>query len=644
MARWSSHRFGGFAPVDLQSAEFSRKLADLFLDKYDPQRLLFTAKQVRDFSIGAHRGWKEVLNSESCEYFDRWAHQYFPQAKRDLILRASRLLSKGTSVTKHGRYVPGDFANDEHALNIRLERFVGSMLSKQFSPALLLAYGKNQEKFILDTLDQLIDEDVLEPKLVLAKAVLGAFDRFSSYLSAAEFEDFYDELVGSTTGLGIQIRKVPSGFFVEKVLKQSPADHSGKLKVGDIITAIETTQLSGLKGPAVKKLLRGAENEPVRLEVSRFSGNGLLHFPVTIRRGKLAIEEASVTHRLVPISVGHHTGSVGVIHLQSFYGKGGLGHSGDNRSASEELEAILSRLVGSKNPPVAVVLDLRGNPGGFLDEAVSIGGLFLGNRPVVGVIEQGKKRILSAQNSRPLYNGPLTVLVDENSASASEVLAGALKDHQRALLVGSKHTFGKGSVQRLFHLDDEVVLGGLPEELRLPGVVKLTTSLFYSPLGHSPSNGGVVTHLSLSETNRKTHVEDAGSDNNRVSEITDNNASSMCRLTSAETSKKRTEAVPEALSFVEGTQLEEIQNKEAAFRLTLEKLQHQCHLRITSDLKRWPVPKTIQRDWMLSAAVEVSLNLARIQKEAAFSTHASKESGFRTRASVRKPSRNVISY
>jgi C-terminal processing protease CtpA/Prc len=167
------------------------------------------------------------------------------------------------------------------------------------------------------------------------------------------------------------------------------------------------------------------------------------------------------------------------------------------------VRVALLRILKSK--PAAVVLDLRGNPGGYLEEAVSMAGFFLGDRAVVAVVEPSIERTLRDFHSVPLYTGPLVVLVDELSASAAEILAGALKDHQRAVVLGPKRTYGKGSVQRLFHLNAGSVQ--VPEADRR-GVLKLTTSFFYSPLGQTPANGGVAPHWVVDWNNKKLLPEE----------------------------------------------------------------------------------------------------------------------------------------
>jgi C-terminal peptidase prc len=169
---------------------------------------------------------------------------------------------------------------------------------------------------------------------------------------------------------------------------------------------------------------------------------------------------------------------------------------------SEDFKQRVTEELLKDTSHLGLVLDLRGNPGGYLEEAVGMGSMFVGSKPIVGVLEEGKTRVLKEETGNlPLYQKPLVVLVDPGSASAAEVLSGALKDYQRAIIVGSPRTYGKGTVQKLFHLEDPLLFASNSGPLGT-GVVKLTTSVFYSPLGHTPANGGVTADIVLNDKNK----------------------------------------------------------------------------------------------------------------------------------------------
>jgi len=354
------------------------------------------------------------------------------------------------------------------------------------------------------------------------------------------------DLSGGTSGLGIRVRRVPRGLLIEKILKDSSASHTS-LREGDLIILIDGIRVSTMPTKGSKHLLSGPESTRVKLRIER---NGKALPDLTVVRRRFAFEEAKVKHRLVP-APGNSKRMIGVIEIPSFYGRGG-NDSNHDRSSAEDLTRIVSDLVKTQKEMASLVLDLRGNPGGYLEEAVTMAGLFIGNRAVVGVVENKTRRELRDTRSVAIYGGPLVVLVDEGSASAAEILAGALRDHQRAIVVGSEHTYGKGSVQKLFHLDDEAMLISAKTKLGA-GVVKLTTSIFYSPLGHSPANGGIKSHITLP-------VMTSGLD-------------SVAEGTSAG-------SVPEEMPFVEADALREIRERQGAFDSTLAALREKSALRM----------------------------------------------------------------
>jgi C-terminal processing protease CtpA/Prc len=181
-----------------------------------------------------------------------------------------------------------------------------------------------------------------------------------------------------------------------------------------------------------------------------------------------------------------------LIKVPNFYGSAenfSGNFTGKHRVSQDVQQALLKKAPSVK----AVVLDFRDNPGGFLEEAVELAGLFIGNKTVVQIVENHSKYILNANTTKPLYTGPLFVLVNKNSASAAEMVAAALQDYDRATVYGSKKTYGKGSVQKLFYLNDDIFLS-----LKYPnisGVVKVTTNYYLSPKGRSLDKKGLESDV-----------------------------------------------------------------------------------------------------------------------------------------------------
>jgi C-terminal peptidase prc len=506
IGQWSWKRYGGARNVDLKSSEFAVQIAQTFIEKLDPLRLVFTDSFVEGFKKGGPAAWQKVVSRQSCDYFDALLKNEYVKSKKEFFSRLEKLNSSGLSptvplktsgeiellATKLPKFV--GFAKDEPELSQRLALYV-EKLNKNLDPNLLKAYKNDRVKILSDSFDQAMFAELPHLTNLLAKSMLGALDPYSTFFSTLEFEEFYHELAGGTSGIGVKVRKVPSGLLIEKVTKESPAARSKKVFSGDVITALNGISLEGLTLEDGKKLLKGKENTPVEIKILSVKNDRST--TLNLKREVFTFEDARITkHLLKPKK--NSNAVVAVIEIPSFYGRGGMDPLHEDRSSSEDLKKVIDEILLTDEKPRAIVLDLRGNPGGFLEEAVSMAGFFIGNRPVVGVVENNTRRVLVDERKEPLYTGSLVVLQDEGTASASEVLAGALKDHGRAIIVGSEHSFGKGSVQRLFHLNDEIAFFSAGTE-PTHGVVKLTTSIFYSPLGHSPAAGGVKSQITLPE-------------------------------------------------------------------------------------------------------------------------------------------------
>jgi carboxyl-terminal processing protease len=228
----------------------------------------------------------------------------------------------------------------------------------------------------------------------------------------------------------------------------------------------------------VVKLIRGKKGTKVRLTVLR-QAEETKTFEVTIAREKINIEEQAAKITFENRTVGDKKIKLGFLELPSFYGGGKRG----TRSSYADVKKLLQS--AKKEKVDGIVLNLSNNGGGLLDEAVNISGLFINKGGVVATksTSSDKSEVLKDEESGVEYGGPLVVLTSRVSASASEILAGALKDYSRALVVGGDHTFGKGSVQAVI---------GLPLEL---GGIKVTTGMFFLPKGKSTQQLGVQSDI-----------------------------------------------------------------------------------------------------------------------------------------------------
>ena len=289
-----------------------------------------------------------------------------------------------------------------------------------------------------------------------------ALDDYTSYLTPDKLDDLYAMIDGNFVGLGVELKQDPEGLKIVAVIRGGPASEAG-MKAGDVITHIGGAAVKGLSLDEAANRLQGAEGSKVEITVSHALGKSD-NFALTRRH----VEVESVTGaKIVDPAAG-----IGYIQLNGF-----------QKSSTEELDKAITLL--RRQGMRTLVLDLRGNPGGLFNVAVEMGERFIDSGVIVSTRGRapGQSQTYRA-NSRAVWKMPLYVLIDHDSASASEILAGALKDHHRAVVVGQR-SYGKGSVQSIFALRS--AQAGL----------KLTTAKFYSPLSRPYSEQGVEPDVNV---------------------------------------------------------------------------------------------------------------------------------------------------
>jgi carboxyl-terminal processing protease len=287
-----------------------------------------------------------------------------------------------------------------------------------------------------------------------------ALDDFTSYLTPDKLEDLYAMIDGNFVGLGVELKLDKEGLRLVGVIRGGPAWEAG-LTVGDQIVTVGDRPVKGLSLDEAANRLQGTEGTAVGLEVRK--RDGTVRSYRLIRR-HVDVESVSKARLLDPED------GIGYIQLTGF-----------QKTSKDELDEAIGAL--SRQGMRILVLDLRGNPGGLLNVAVEIAERFIDAGVIVSTRGRapGQTQVLSA-SGRLKWRMPLYVLVDRDSASASEILAGALQDYGRATIVGTR-TYGKGSVQSIFSLRSA------------PAGLKLTTAKFYSPRNRPYSEQGVLPDI-----------------------------------------------------------------------------------------------------------------------------------------------------
>lgn len=490
-------------PVPLKGQDTPQLWTARTLEIMDPYRVLFLQQDVNLAVAHAQRNWIPFVEGHDCTWFGElirplWQHG-LKRFRQELTRNPERFAGLKVGTDKDASLTrPVQFAASEKEWKRRLGEMTEQVL-KAADAKVLKAFHQNRAKYVEFTLEEIAVPTFIEPETLLTKAYLSAKDPFSTYFSAAEFTDFSQDLAGETTGIGIHAVRTPEGLWIQKILEKTPA--AKYLKAEDVITHVDGVALAPLSSALSRKLLAGREGTPVKVRYCRAAKCQ----DVRLVRRRFSPEESKIEYELHESA---DEGDIAVISIPSFYGRSP--ESPSERSSSEDLERVLREILAKDKAKEirleGVVLDLRGNPGGYLEESIQMASLFLGTKPVVGLREPERSRVHWGTKLEALYHGPLVALVDRGSASAAEVLAGSLKDHKRAVLIGSDRTYGKGTVQKLIPLS-EVEMSGAAGRVHKGAAIKLTTSVFYSPKGHTPASRGVQTDIILSSARNDGGVE-----------------------------------------------------------------------------------------------------------------------------------------
>lgn len=334
-------------------------------------------------------------------------------------------------------------------------------------------------------------------------AVARAFDPHSNYLPPTSKEDFDISMRGSLEGIGATLREDEGFIKVVRIIPGSAAYRQGQLEAEDTILAVaegagEPVDVVDRRLRDAVSLIRGKKGTEVRLTVRKPDGRRLI---VPIIRDVVQIEETFVRSAVLPST--EEGVRIGYIKIPTFYRDFEGGRQGSGRNSTDDMRQELQRL--SAEGVTGLILDLRNNGGGALTDAVSIAGLFIEEGPIVQIRGgDGRMETLSDQSRDLVYGGPLVVLVNKFSASASEILAGALQDYGRALVIGSDYTHGKGTVQAVIDLDRSLPFPNM-DKYRPLGAMKVTIQKFYRVSGESTQYRGVVPDIILPD--RLQHIQ-----------------------------------------------------------------------------------------------------------------------------------------
>ena len=480
----------------------SQEVFTRYLESLDPGKVFFTAQDMAKFASYKTR-LDDAIKGDGLEP----AYAMFALYKQRVNQRVAyaRGLLKGTfDFSGSDRYEfdreDAPWAADSAALDVLWKQSV-----KNDWLRLKLA-GKSPEE-IRKTLDKryanlddgiadLNGEDVFQTFL---NAYAGAIDPHTDYFTPRSAENFNLQMSLSLEGIGAVLQKQDEVVVIREIVVGGPADLSHKLKPGDRIVAVgqgtsgEMKDVVGWRIDDVVELIRGPKNTQVRLDV--VPAEAVLDAKpsrIVITRAKVRLEEQAAKAKtiIIPAAGDVPARRIGVVELPAFYQDfdGRRRNTADYASATRDVTRLLAQFRTQKVD--GVVMDLRNNGGGSLTEAVELTGLFIDQGPVVQVRESGGRvQVDSDQQAGVAWDGPLAVLINRGSASASEIFAGAIQDYGRGLVIGET-TFGKGTVQNLVDLDRWPANEG-----QKYGQLKLTIAQFFRVSGSSTQHKGVVPDI-----------------------------------------------------------------------------------------------------------------------------------------------------
>jgi carboxyl-terminal processing protease len=485
--------------------KMSQQVFDRYLDDLDPDRMLFTQTDIDRFAPARDKLGDMIRARDLSVPFAIFNLYVERLAARTAFARAE--LKKGFDFTKDESYQyqreKAPWPQDEAAANDLWRKRV-----KNDWLRLKLA-GKDETKIremldkryanYLDRMHQLTGEDALQ---IFLNAYAMSTDPHTNYLGPRAAENFDIAMKLSLEGIGAVLQRDDDYTAIREVVPGGPAALSGKIKVGDRVVGVgqgengPITDVIGWRLDDVVEKIRGAKDTTVRLEIlPADTGPDGKHVTIALVRKKVMVEDQAAKSSVIETKDGDVSHKIGVITLPTFYMDFDAARRGDPnyKSATRDVKKLIAELRAQKVE--GILIDLRNNGGGSLTEASDLTGLFIDKGPVVQVRSaNGRVDEQMDRDGGMTWSGPLAVLVNRNSASASEIFAAAIQDYGRGLIVGEP-TFGKGTVQSLYDMDQ--VQGN---ETPIYGELKMTIAQFFRVNGGSTQLRGVTPDIQFPVT------------------------------------------------------------------------------------------------------------------------------------------------
>ena len=490
----------------------SSKIFDNYLKKLDGERIFFMQADIERFANARTKLDDAILDEDLSIPFD--IYNLYQQRITERITYARSLLKKGFDFGRKENYQfnreKSPWPKSEDELNDLWRKRVKNdwlrlKLAGKDAKSIAGTLDKRYEN-ILNSISKVKSEDVFQ---YFMNAYATAIDPHTNYFGIRASEDFDISMRLSLVGIGAVLQTKDEYTTVRELLAGSPAFLSGKLKVGDRIVGVgqgensPIVDVTGWRIDDAVALIRGAEDSVVLLDVlPAAAGPDGKHNLISLVRKKISLDKQAAKKSVLEVKDGSTTRHIGVISLPGFYQDIAARQRGDKdfKSATRDVARLLAEL--KKDKVDSVLVDLRNNGGGSLDEAIELTGLFIDKGPVLQQRDsKGKVSVNDDTNPGLAWDGPLGVLINRGSASASEIFAAAIQDYGRGVVIGEP-SFGKGTVQTVVDLD-KLEKNDKPKF----GELKMTIAQFFRINGGTTQLRGVKPDISFPTM---TDAEDFG--------------------------------------------------------------------------------------------------------------------------------------
>jgi carboxyl-terminal processing protease len=511
--------------------DVSSKFLDRYLDSLDNLHIYFLQSDVQEWEKYRYR-LDDLTVNEGDTTLARLVFSRFRQRLNQQYEYVLELLKENKfDFTGNDRYTvdrkklprPRDLDEAKKLWRDRLRHeYLIEKLNKVESSDIVTNLTRRYTR-VLRLINEYDNDDALQ---IYLTALARVYDPHSDYMGKSEFDNFSIGMKLSLYGIGALLESDDGICKIRSLTDGGPAQRSKQLKPGDKIIAVAQSNappmdVMDIKLSKVVEQIRGPKGTEVRLTIIPADApNSTVRKVVALIRDEIKLEDSAAKAKIIELPAGKDPSGqerltrLGIIDLPSFYsgaGVDGRRPGAEQKSTTTDVARLLRKLMQEK--VTGVILDLRHNGGGLLDEAVSLTGLFIKEGPVVQVRNfDGTTSEDKDPDSSVLYDGPLVVLTSRYSASASEILAGALQDYGRALIVGDSSTHGKGTVQSLLELKPIMRRSGV-FMTNDPGALKVTIRKFYRASGASTQLKGVTPDIVLPSVNNHIEVGEASLDN-----------------------------------------------------------------------------------------------------------------------------------